>query len=141
MTSVLNFFKTNATLFVILAVLAAISVLAVIGHTVTGSDAYGVLMLVAGGTAVAGGIILGSTVPNNALFAHVILILAVIGMLVALSLQHLFTSTQVVGVFSVILGGGSVGVGSSILTKPTPQTFTPQNVNPVTVTLPPAPGA
>ena len=98
----------------ILVILAGVAILAYLDH-LTSSDAFSVIMLVGGGTAVAGGIALGST-PITGLIPHYILIAAVVAMTVALAIKGVFVPQQTIGVFSLILGAGAFGTGSAAVT-------------------------
>ena len=86
----------------VLVVLAAAGVLATVTTTLSGSEVYGIITVIAGGTAVAGGLALSAT-PANYL-PHLLLIAAVLGLTVALAVEKVFGSTEVVGVFGFILG-------------------------------------
>lgn len=91
---------------VVLALLAAAGVLATVSNVLTGVQVYAIVSVIAGGAAVAGGIALSST---SNLIPHLILILAVIGLTVAMALEHVFGTVEVTGVFGYILGGGAIG--------------------------------
>jgi hypothetical protein len=106
--------KSLLLLAAVLGVLAAVSVLSVLTTTLSGSDVFMVVGAVAGGTAVAGGIALTST-PANVL-PHIILILAVLGLMVALALEHVFGTAEVKGTVAFIVGGGIFGAGSNVTT-------------------------
>lgn len=101
-------------LVAVLALLAGAALLTVVSKTLTGGDVYGLVTVLAGGTAVAGGLALSSSTAN--IVPHVVLIVAVVGLTVAMALEHVFGSVEVQGVFEFILGGGSVGAGSNIVT-------------------------
>lgn len=118
----LTFLKTQGLLFIALAILAATAVLAVVPKpaTFTGTDAYGILMVALGAVGVLAGGVLGSNTPNSALVPHLIFMVAAVGMCVALGLDHVFTSSQILGVFSTFLGGSAAGVGVSVVNSPTP---------------------
>jgi hypothetical protein len=121
--------KTYAQLGVILAILAAASVLAVINNTITGSQAYDTLVLIGTATAVSGGYVLASPVPNSQLGPHLIITLAAIGMATGLGLEHVWDSGQIQGVFSTVLGGGVAGViAGNTAANPPPPTGTRQNL-------------
>ena len=119
----LTFLKAQGLLFIALAILAATSVLAVVGKPpiFTGTDAYGILMAALGAVGVlAGGVVGSSSTPNSALAPHVVFVLAAVAMCVALGIQNVFTSTQVDGVFLAFLGGSVAGVAGSVINGPTP---------------------
>jgi hypothetical protein len=116
----------------VLVVLAAAGVLATVTTTLSGSEVYGIITVIAGGTAVAGGLALSAT-PANYL-PHLLLIAAVLGLTVALAVEKVFGSTEVVGVFGFILGGGALGAGSNIVATKVAAALHPQQPTP----LPPA---
>lgn len=122
MTNLLTALKTQGLLFVALAILAATAVLAVIPKPAlfTGTDAYGILMVALGAVGVLAGGVLGSTTPNSALVPHLVFVLAAVGMCVALGLNHIFTSSQILGVFTAFLGGSAAGVGVAVTGPPAP---------------------
>lgn len=98
----------------VLVVLTAAAVLAVFEPpTMPAAGLYGLVGVIAGGTAVAGGIAL--TTPSTSTVPHLILIAAVLGLTVAMAVQHIFGHTEVTGVFAFILGGGSVGAGTNVM--------------------------
>lgn len=102
--------NSAAALFFVLGLLAAAGVLASRG-TISPSDAYGFLSLVIGATGVAGTIVLAGPTSNTQLAPHVLILLAVIGYTTALGYLGLFQGTEVIGVFGVIVGGGSLAIG------------------------------
>jgi len=97
----------------VLVVLAAAGILATVTTTLSGTQVYAIITVVAGGTAVAGGLALSAT-PSNML-PHLLLIAAVLGLTVALAIEKVFGSTEVLGVFGFILGAGALGAGSNIV--------------------------
>jgi hypothetical protein len=105
--------KAMLQLLAVLAVLAAAGILAVVTTTLTGTEVYAIITVVAGGTAVAGGLALSATPAN--MLPHLLLIAAVLGLTIALAVEKVFGSTEVVGVFGFILGGGALGAGSNIV--------------------------
>ena len=127
MTKLLVFLKGQGMLFIALAILAATSILSVIGSPpiFSGTDAYGVLMVALGAVGVLAGGVLGSTQPNSNLLSHLIFVLAAVGMCLALGLNHVFTSSQILGVFEAFLGGGAAGVGVAVVTSPAPAAAPP----------------
>jgi hypothetical protein len=112
----MNLSATNKALLqlaAVLAVLAAAGVLATVTTTLSGTEVYGIITVIAGGTAVAGGLALSATPAN--MLPHLLLIAGVLGLTIALAVEKVFTSTDVVGVFGFILGGGALGAGSNIV--------------------------
>jgi hypothetical protein len=93
-----------------MGILAAVTVLAATNHLAS-TETYGVVALILGvvGTAAAG--ILASPVANASAAPHLLIVLAVIGSVVAMGALGKFDSSQIQGVFAVILGGGAVGTG------------------------------
>jgi hypothetical protein len=106
--------KSLLQLGAVLAVLAAAGVLAVTTTTLDATQAFGIVGVIAGGTAVAGGIALTAT-PSNML-PHIVLIAAVLGLMIALAIEGVWGQVEVTGVFTFIIGGGALGAGSSIVT-------------------------
>ena len=106
--------KSLLLLGAVLGVLAAAAVLSVFSTTLSGSDVFQVVAALGGGTAVAGGIALTSTPAN--VYPHLILIAAVLGLTVALALEHVFGATEVKGTLAFIIGGGIFGAGSNVTT-------------------------
>lgn len=98
----------------VLALLATAAILAVLTTTVTGSEAFGLVAAVSGGTALAGGLAISPATPTTNLIPHTVLILAVLAMTVALTLQHVWTGVEVTGIFGFITGGGIMGAGSGV---------------------------
>jgi len=105
--------KKLISMVAVLAVLAAAGVLAALTTTLNGAEVFALLTVIAGGTAVSGGLALGGTTGAN-LVPHIVLITAVLGLTVALAILKIFDSGEVTGVFGFILGGGAVGAGSSV---------------------------
>jgi len=103
--------KTVASVASILVILAAAGILAAMTTTLDGAQVYTLLAVIAGGTAVSGGLALGGTTSTN-LIPHTVLLIAVLGLAVALAMVKVFDSGEVVGVFGFVLGGGAVGAGS-----------------------------
>lgn len=100
----------------ILATLAAAGVLACTTSTLTGTQVFGLISVLAGSTAVAGGLSLTGPQPSGSgIIPHLIVILAILGLTVALATRNVFGNTEVVGVFGFILGGGAIGAGSQIM--------------------------
>ena len=112
---------TQQTLIVltgVLSVLAAAAVLAVFTpSTVSGVQVFGIVTAVASGTAVLGGLALAATVSPSSAVPHFVLILAVIGLTVALALQHVWGGTEVTGIFGMVVGGGLAGAGVGTVQK------------------------
>jgi hypothetical protein len=106
--------KTFLQLAAVLVVLAAAGVLAVTTATLSGTEVYALVGFIAGGTAVAGGIALTATPAN--VIPHIILILAVLGLTIAMAEKSVFGNAEVTGVFTFIVGGGVLGAGSNIIT-------------------------
>ena len=98
----------------VLAVLAGASVMAVVSGTLDGTQVAGLVSIIAGSTAVAGGLTLAGDGKASDLVPHLILILAVIGMTVALALEHVYTSTEVTMILGFIIGGGGTGAGVGV---------------------------
>ena len=107
--------KTLWQVVVILLALAAAGILATVAHILTGTDVFGIVSVLAGATALAGGLALSVT-PTN-LYPHLVLIAAVIGLTVAMGLTHIFVRADVVGVFGDIFGAGLLGAGANAITK------------------------
>ena len=100
----------------VLALLAGSAVLTVQG-VITANDAYGFLGLVVGATAVAGTIVLSDANQSNSnLLPHVVIVLAIMGYTVALGSSGYFSGTEIVGIFSVLIGGGSLAMGTTTST-------------------------
>jgi len=98
-------------LILIGALLAALGILAVTGH-VDGGTAWTVTMVVTGGGALLAGIVLGNPAQSNSnLFPHFVLSLMLIGMILAMALQDIFTATMIKGFFATVVGSGGAGVG------------------------------
>jgi hypothetical protein len=106
--------KAFLQLSAVLVVLAAAGVLAVTTATLSGTEVYALVGFIAGGTAVAGGIALTATPAN--VIPHIILILAVLGLTIAMAEKSVFGNAEVTGVFTFIVGGGVLGAGSNIIT-------------------------
>ena len=104
--------KGAMQILAVLAILAAAGVLAVLSHTVSGAQVYTLVAAVLGGTAVVGGIALNLNSPST-VFPHLFVVLAIIGLTIAMALEHIFTSGEVSGIFGMIIGGGAIGAGSS----------------------------
>lgn len=102
-------------LILVLALLASVAVLT-ISNVITANDAYGFLGLVIGATAVAGTIVLSGPQDNSYLIPHVVILLAVLAFAVILGAKGYFTGTEIVGIFTVLIGGGSLAVGSTTAT-------------------------
>jgi hypothetical protein len=107
---------TVAAVVGVLAVLAGAAVMAVVSDTLTGTQVAGFVAIIAGSTAVAGGLTLAGDGNPSDLIPHLVLVLAVIGLTVALALEHVFTSTEVVLIFGFIIGGGGTGAGVGVTT-------------------------
>lgn len=103
-------------LIFVLALLGATAYLTVAG-VMTGNDALGFLSLVIGATAVAGTIVLSGPTPNTDLYPHAAILMAIIAFTTVMGSKHIFTGTEIVGVLGVLLGGGTVAIGS---VNPTP---------------------
>ena len=101
--------KTLLLVVAALAVLAAGGALAVLTGTMSGDQLYGLVAVMAGSTAVAGGLAISSTGTGTNIVPHVVLILGVLGLTVAMALEHVFGATEVAGVFSFVVGGGTTG--------------------------------
>lgn len=130
-----SFLKSNAILWVVLALLAGLATLAVEGTTVTGPYLLTIVLALASGVALLGGIVLGSPVPNGQTFPHLIFVVAVIGLTVAMALEHVWTADQVQYVVGAIIGGGLAGFGSTVTTS------SPAPADPTAPAAPAAPAA
>lgn len=122
----------------VLVVLAAAGVLAIVTNTITGVQVYAMITVIAGGTAVAGGLAL-TPEPAN-LIPHLVLIAAVLGLTVALAVEKVFGSTEVIGVFGFILGGGALGAGSTIVASKVAAAAAAHVPPPPPIVVPPAEG-
>ena len=129
--------KSLLQLAAVLAVLSAAGVLATVTTTLTGTQVYAMVTVIAGGTAVAGGLALSATPAN--MLPHLLLIAAVLGLTIALAVQHVFGSTEVTGVFGFILGGGALGAGSNIVATKIAAANAAHNPPAPPVVIPPAP--
>lgn len=121
MTTLTNLLKSGAQPLIVLAVLAAIGVLTVVGSApVTSNQAYSVVMFITVATATAGGVILGGPTSNSNLAPHLLIILAILGLATALGVESVFTGGQISGIFAGLLGGGAIGVATNAVTTTTP---------------------
>ncbi len=103
-------------ILLVLAILGTTAYLTVDG-VLTSVMALGVLSLIVGATAVAGTIVLSGPQPNTDLVPHLVILLAIIGFVTALGAKGYFDGSDIVAIFGVLIGGGSVGLGS---VNPTP---------------------
>jgi hypothetical protein len=101
---------------------------------VTGPYLLTIVLALASGVALLGGIVLGSPVPNGQTFPHLIFVVAVIGLTVAMALEHVWTADQVQYVVGAIIGGGLAGFGSTVTTSSPASSTVPPPAYPAVVT-------
>jgi len=112
-----TFIKDNVVLWIVLALLAGLALLAVQTTAVSGVYLLAVVLALSSGVALLGGVVLGSPVPNAKTAPHLIFVLAVEGLMVAMALENVWSSAQVQYVVAAVIGGGLAGFGSTLTTS------------------------
>jgi hypothetical protein len=112
---------------IILVLLASVGFNATVGShpPLSGADALGFLLFLITATGVAGTVILlDASTPNTNLIPHLIVVLAIIVFTTVLGYLSVFNDTDIGGVYTALLGGGTLAFGISVVT-PTTTTVDP----------------
>lgn len=97
----------------VMAALAAVAIMAVFGPLDPG-QAFGFVMFIITGTAVAGTVVLTGPKANSALAPHLLVVLAILAYATCLGVQKVFTGAEVTGIFTAVLGAGTFGGGVAV---------------------------
>ncbi|MDE1904848.1 MAG: hypothetical protein KGH75_00170 [Rhodospirillales bacterium] len=106
--------KALLTVLVFALILAGAGVLATVVTLLSGNEVYGLVMAIGGTTVLAGGIALAGPTTSTTFVPHLLLVAAVIALTIAMGIEHVFTSTQVTGVFYLVIGPGIAVAGGTL---------------------------
>jgi hypothetical protein len=105
-------------ILVIAAVLAGLGALAATGH-LDPTTTYGLIMFIIGATGVAAGLVLGNlSRANVTVVVHAVIALLVLALAIVLDIRNVFDETQIVGIFTVLLGSTVTAAVSTSSTAP-----------------------
>lgn len=103
--------RAVAQLVLMVALLAMMTTLAWTGH-VSATDTYTTFMVLLGIVGGAGFVVLVSTASNTNLVPHLVFVLLLLGAVGLLADRSIFSSSQVLGIVGLLLGGGAVATGN-----------------------------
>jgi hypothetical protein len=111
--------KLTPVVVLIFVALAGIGVSTAAGAhpQLTGADAFGLLMFLIPATGVAGiPILISPTTSNVNMLPHMAVAIAIIAFTTAMGYLAIFNNGQILGVYSALLGAGTISLGISLAT-------------------------